>query len=149
MLAKGVKKVMLAVPEAKKYFENVDVVVTGNPVRGEILTADKAQSRAELKLDSRPVVLSFGGSLGARKINEAVAELVARSGKDGKYQHIHAYGSYGDWFPQLVKDKGADILVTSFPKYRYNLLKNNGDSNLDVIYFTELLAEALGLKEAK
>lgn len=109
MLAKGVKKVMLAVPEAKKYFENVDVVVTGNPVRGEILTADKAQSRAELKLDSRPVVLSFGGSLGARKINEAVAELVARSGKDGKYQHIHAYGSYGDWFPQLVKDKGADI----------------------------------------
>lgn len=110
MLAKSAKKVMLAVPDAKKYFEkNVDFVITGNPVRGEILTADKERSRAELGLDSRPVVLSFGGSLGARKINESVAELVARSGNDGKYQHIHAYGKYGDWFPGLVKEKGADI----------------------------------------
>ena len=110
MLAKSVKKVMLAVPDAKKYFDkNVDFVITGNPVRQEILTAKKEESRKELGLDNRPVVLSFGGSLGARKINEAVADLVARSGIDGRYQHIHAYGSYGDWFPQLVEEKGTDI----------------------------------------
>lgn len=109
MLAKSVEKVMLAVPDAKKYFEKADFVVTGNPVRGDILTADKEESRAELKLDERPMILSFGGSLGARKINEAVADIVARSGKDGRYQHIHAYGKYGDWFPDLVKEKGTDI----------------------------------------
>lgn len=110
MLAKSVKKVMLAVPDAKKYFDkNVDFVITGNPVRQEILTAKKEESRKELGLDNRPVVLSFGGSLGARKINEAVADLVARSGIDGRYQHIHAYGSYGDWFPQLVEEKGTNI----------------------------------------
>lgn len=109
MLAKNVEKVMLAVPDAKKYFEKADFVVTGNPVRGDILTADKEESRAELKLDGRPMILSFGGSLGARKINEAVADIVARSGKDGRYQHIHAYGKYGDWFPDLVKEKGTDI----------------------------------------
>ncbi|MEE1218860.1 MAG: undecaprenyldiphospho-muramoylpentapeptide beta-N-acetylglucosaminyltransferase [Ruminococcus sp.] len=110
MLAKSVKKVMLAVPEAKKYFDKgTDFVITGNPVRGEILTADKEQARAELGLDPRPVVLSFGGSLGARKINESVADLVARSGIDGRYQHIHAYGSYGDWFPSLVEEKGANV----------------------------------------
>jgi UDP-N-acetylglucosamine--N-acetylmuramyl-(pentapeptide) pyrophosphoryl-undecaprenol N-acetylglucosamine transferase len=110
MLSKSVKKVMLAVPDAKKYFDkNVDFVITGNPVRQEILTAKKEESRKELGLDNRPVVLSFGGSLGARKINEAVADLVARSGIDGRYQHIHAYGSYGDWFPQLVEEKGTDI----------------------------------------
>lgn len=109
MLAKSVSKVMLAVPDAKKYFEKADFVVTGNPVRGDILTADKEESRAELKLDGRPMILSFGGSLGARKINEAVADIVARSGKDGRYQHIHAYGKYGDWFPDLVKEKGTDI----------------------------------------
>lgn len=109
MLAKSVNKVMLAVPDAKKYFEKADFVVTGNPVRGDILTADKDESRAELKLDERPMILSFGGSLGARKINEAVADIVARSGKDGRYQHIHAYGKYGDWFPDLVKEKGTDI----------------------------------------
>lgn len=97
---------MLAVPDAKKYFDkNVDFVITGNPVRQEILTAKKEESRKELGLDNRPVVLSFGGSLGARKINEAVADLVARSGIDGRYQHIHAYGSYGDWFPQLVEER--------------------------------------------
>lgn len=109
MLAKSVEKVMLAVPDAKKYFEKADFVVTGNPVRGDILTADKEESRTELKLDERPMILSFGGSLGARKINEAVADIVARSGKDGRYQHIHAYGKYGDWFPDLVKEKGTDI----------------------------------------
>lgn len=109
MLAKSVEKVMLAVPDAKKYFEKADFVVTGNPVRGDILTADKEESRAELKLDERPMILSFGGSLGARKINEAAADIIARSGKDGRYQHIHAYGKYGDWFPDLVKEKGTDI----------------------------------------
>lgn len=109
MLAKSVKKVMLAVPDAKKYFEKSDFVITGNPVRGDILTAEKEASRKALKLDDRPVVLSFGGSLGARKINEAVADLVARSGQDCRYQHIHAYGSYGEWFPSLVAEKGSDI----------------------------------------
>ena len=42
---------------------------------------------------------------------------------------------------------GADFLVTSCPLCKYNLIKNKADSKLDVIYFTELLAEALGLKE--
>ena len=109
LLARRVQKVMLAVEEAKKYFEKADVVVTGNPVRGEILKADKEQCRMKLGLDERPVVLSFGGSLGAHRINEAVADLVARSGIDGKYQHIHAYGKFGDWFPQVVRDKGAQL----------------------------------------
>ena len=48
-----------------------------------------------------------------------------------------------------AEDMGADLLVTSCPLCRYNLIKNKGDSKLDVIYFTELLAEALGLKEAQ
>lgn len=47
-----------------------------------------------------------------------------------------------------AEDMGADFLVTSCPLCRYNLIKNKGDSKLDVIYFTELLAEALGVKEA-
>ena len=46
-----------------------------------------------------------------------------------------------------AEDFGAEMLVTSCPLCRYNLIKNKKDSNLDVIYFTELLAEALGVKE--
>ena len=48
-----------------------------------------------------------------------------------------------------AEDMGADFLITSCPLCSYNLNKNKGDSKLNVIYFTELLAEALGLKEAE
>ena len=40
---------------------------------------------------------------------------------------------------------GADSIVTACPLCKYNLVKNN--SSLPVVYFTELLAEALGVKE--
>lgn len=46
-----------------------------------------------------------------------------------------------------AEDFGAEVLVTSCPLCRYNLIKNRKDSKLDVIYFSELLAEALGVKE--
>lgn len=109
MLARRVDKVMLAVEAAEKYFPNADTVVTGNPVRGEILTADKASSRRKLGLDQRPVILSFGGSLGAEKINNAMADFIVRSGKNGRYQHIHAYGRLGENFPDVLKEKGCAL----------------------------------------
>ena len=39
---------------------------------------------------------------------------------------------------------GADCIITACPLCRYNLIK--AESELPVIYFTELLAEALGVK---
>lgn len=45
-----------------------------------------------------------------------------------------------------AKDMGADMIITACPLCLYNLKKNSG-SNLPVYYFTELLAEALGVKE--
>ena len=44
-----------------------------------------------------------------------------------------------------AKDKGAEVIVTACPLCRYNLIKNG--SEVPVVYFTELLAEALGIKE--
>lgn len=41
---------------------------------------------------------------------------------------------------------GADMLITACPLCLYNMNKNS-DSELPVYYFTELLAEALGVKE--
>ncbi len=110
MLARYAKRVMLAVGDAEKYFEGkARCAITGNPVRAEIIEADKAKARAELGVDERPLVLSFGGSLGAQKINDTVAGLLARSGNDGAYQHIHGYGRYAPHYPDLLKEKGADI----------------------------------------
>lgn len=109
MLAKTAARVMLAMPAAKKHFKGkCHFVDTGNPVRGEILTADREEARKKLGLDERPAILSFGGSLGAQIINESLADIISRSAKDGKYQHIHAYGQYGKWFPDLLREKGAD-----------------------------------------
>lgn len=110
MLSRLAAKIMLAVPDAKKHLDKkLEYEITGNPLRQEILSVNKEDARKELGLDDRPVVLSFGGSLGAQRINENVADLIARSGQDGRYQHIHAYGQYGKWFPELVKEKGTDI----------------------------------------
>lgn len=111
MLSKNAKAVMLAMDAAREHLDkNCNFVLTGNPVRSQIISAtEKQAARKALNLDSRPVVLSFGGSMGARKINENMAPLLARSGNDNKYQHIHAYGKYGLWLPDLVKEKGADI----------------------------------------
>jgi heterodisulfide reductase subunit B len=47
-----------------------------------------------------------------------------------------------------AEDFGAELLVTSCPLCRYNLIKNKKTSKLDVIYFSELLAEALGIKDS-
>ncbi len=45
-----------------------------------------------------------------------------------------------------AKGKGAEEIVTACPLCKYNLEKNGG-ADLPVVYLTELLAEALGIKE--
>jgi len=47
---------------------------------------------------------------------------------------------------QNAKAAGAEMIITACPLCRYNLMKNGAD--IPVVYFTELLAEALGVKEA-
>lgn len=109
MLAKSVKTVMLAVPDAKKYFDSsVNCTVTGNPVRGEVLAAERAASRKALGLDDRPVVLSFGGSLGASALNRAAGFMLAESAKEKKYQHIHGYGQHDEKFLSELSALGFD-----------------------------------------
>ena len=44
-----------------------------------------------------------------------------------------------------AKAQGAEIIITACPLCKYNLVKNGAD--IPVVYFTELLAEALGVKE--
>ena len=109
-VAQKVDKFLLAVPEAEKHLpQRQDYIVTGNPVRPEILAADRAAARARLGV--RPgqlCLLSFGGSLGAQTINEAVAALMAWHVPEGKLHHIHATGRYGvELLPRLLREKGV------------------------------------------
>lgn len=110
MLAPHMDAVMLAMPEAAKYFKcKKEPVITGNPVRESVIHANKRQARAALGLDDRLMILSFGGSLGARRINEAAADLMAWHWQSGRFQHFHATGKYGvTLMPQLLKERGID-----------------------------------------
>lgn len=110
MLAKSVNRVMLANEDAKSRFsEKANFVLTGNPIRPSILSTKHKEAKEKLGLDdSKPIILSFGGSLGAECINRSMAELIVRSAKDQKYHHIHAYGQQGTWMPDLLKSKGVD-----------------------------------------
>lgn len=107
-LAKEVDKVMLTVEDAKKHLEAKNkVVVTGLPVRGELLKARKDIARKELGIpDGKYLVLSFGGSLGAKPLNEAMYNILLDSAKSGKYYHIHSVGTNGGEFLDKFKNEG-------------------------------------------
>ncbi|MDO4619094.1 MAG: CoB--CoM heterodisulfide reductase iron-sulfur subunit B family protein [Lachnospiraceae bacterium] len=47
-----------------------------------------------------------------------------------------------------AKHAGAEMLVTACPLCYYNLKKHAEGTGIEIVYFTEVLAEALGVKEA-
>ncbi len=109
-LAKHADIVMLTVPDAAKYLKSKSpCIFTGLPVRGELISADREKSRSELELDDRPMILSMGGSLGAKAMNEAVTELITAKYKKADCIFLHAMGQYGLWMPALLKEKGVDL----------------------------------------
>ena len=111
LLAPDVDIVFAAVPAAvEKLGAPEKTIVVGNPVRPEVFTQAKNREaiRAELGAGDRTVILSFGGSLGARRVNEVVADLCAWEQKNHKpVLHLHATGQYGvQLFQDLEKEKG-------------------------------------------
>ena len=114
MLAKVASAVMLCDESAKKYLpEGCRTVVTGNPLRPAFRRMDAAsreRAREELGVDDRPLILSFGGSLGAGRINDAMADVLARSHRQGKLQHIHGTGKAGwEAFRALMAERGVPL----------------------------------------
>ncbi|MBE6782579.1 MAG: undecaprenyldiphospho-muramoylpentapeptide beta-N-acetylglucosaminyltransferase [Ruminococcaceae bacterium] len=109
-LAKMVDKVMLTAAEAEKYMQPKNPVeVTGLPVRHEIVEADRSFARAELGVGDKPLILSMGGSLGARTINDAMVEVIKKLQPEHKFRFIHATGKFGTWVPDKLKENGVDL----------------------------------------
>lgn len=93
LLSDKADKVLLATEDAVKYLKDPSrCIVTGNPLRTNIPIEERGAARERLGLPDCFTVLSFGGSLGANKITEAVAELIAWEQKTGEINHIHSYG---------------------------------------------------------
>lgn len=110
-LAKKVDAVMLTNKEAEKYLEAKNPVqVTGLPVRGEMLRADRDISRAKLGVkDNQLLVLSMGGSLGAEAINNAMVDIITEHAQDKNLYFLHAMGQYGLWVTDKLKENGVDV----------------------------------------
>ncbi len=107
-LAKKVDKVMLTSPQAEKHMTCKNPpVVTGLPVRREIVTADRDFARASLNLkNNEMLVLSMGGSLGADAINNAVVEMLDMLKNEENIRFLHATGKYGKWVQDKLNEKG-------------------------------------------
>ena len=114
MLAKMVDRVMVTTKAAEGYFNAKNpVTVTGLPVRGEMLRADREISRAELGVsDDMPLILSMGGSLGALAINKAVKELILSRYESKKCAFLHATGSNG---VAMIEDLNSKIDMSANP----------------------------------
>lgn len=106
-LAKKVDKVMLTSPDAEKHMSCKNPpVVTGLPVRREIIKADRDFSRAMLGLNSNDMlVLSMGGSLGADAINNAVVQMLDVLKGEKNICFLHSTGKFGFWVEDKLKEK--------------------------------------------
>ncbi len=111
MAAKTATRVLVAFEESAQYYRKPEKVeVVGMPVRKEFVETTREDARKALGLDSRPLVVSAFGSLGARAMNYAMADFMKLE-QDAKmpFQHIHATGAYGwEWMPDYIKTLGVD-----------------------------------------
>ena len=80
LLSSRAREVHLSFKSSERYLRRRDnVYISGNPTRREIGKISREEARALFSLDaSRPVLLVFGGSLGASSINNAVLQSLPR-----------------------------------------------------------------------
>jgi len=111
ILSYFVDKIAVSFEETKQYFHNKNkVIVTGNPIRKEILEKNKRESRTLLGFHfKKPLVLIVGGSRGAEKINQTVMEIIRR-GHEKSYQMVVITGEkhYSNFVNELTRS-GIDL----------------------------------------
>lgn len=108
--AAKVKTVCVSLPVAIDAFRgkvgpDTQIVVTGNPVRQSVIRADRAEGRRNLGIpNDATMLLVFGGSLGARHLNQGVAALKSKllSRKDLYVIHSTGKGEYDSVVNELA-----------------------------------------------
>jgi UDP-N-acetylglucosamine--N-acetylmuramyl-(pentapeptide) pyrophosphoryl-undecaprenol N-acetylglucosamine transferase len=109
-VAKRASVICVAYENMDRFFVAEKIVITGNPVRNEILTADVDKNTAtnELGLDSEVnTILILGGSLGARTVNESVIQNIDKL-IDAEINVVWQTGSlYYEEMVQRIGEKGT------------------------------------------
>ncbi|TXK44474.1 undecaprenyldiphospho-muramoylpentapeptide beta-N-acetylglucosaminyltransferase [Pontibacter qinzhouensis] len=100
LLAKRVSKVCVAYPNMEAFFPAEKLVLTGNPVRNDIMDSHTKRQEALEHFGltaAHKTILVIGGSLGARTINQSIAAGLAEIAAAG-YQLIWQTGK--SFFPE-------------------------------------------------
>lgn len=98
MLSKIVDKVMISFEESRAELEceSSKAVLVGNPVNPDIFKVAKDIERKKLGIGEKPYLLSYGGSLGAKVINNNIFDIIESRRFEGRIVHTHGVGSY-EW----------------------------------------------------
>ena len=126
MLERYVDRMMVAFEESRSGYRHPEKVLTvGMPVRSGFREAGRMEARQRLGLDERPFLLSFGGSLGAKRLNAAVAALAAENEKTGAFRLLHACGGGEEGLAAmkaLTAEAGAgELRYTELRPYIYDM----------------------------
>jgi len=101
MLSKSADRIYVAFPRMDRFFPNEKIVRCGNPVRSVFLKPiDQKASRTKFGLDpNKRTVLVFGGSLGARSLNQSMtnASKEIKSQKDVQWIWQIGKGNYDNF----------------------------------------------------
>ncbi len=112
ILSRYVNKVLITFEESKKYFKYPDRVIrTGNPIRRSIVEVNIENAYHDLDIDPNiPFILSFGGSGGQKKLNDAMYYVMKENISNTNLQIIHVTGKrLYDEFMNKLKEEGLNL----------------------------------------
>jgi len=111
ILSKSVDKICVAYDEMHRFFPKDKMIKTGNPIRQAITNPlpDRAEALSYFGLEEgKPVLFVTGGSLGARGINEAVANCLDEIEEMGLQVLWQSGKLYHEWAEELLKNRGGN-----------------------------------------
>ncbi|MGJ8684932.1 MAG: undecaprenyldiphospho-muramoylpentapeptide beta-N-acetylglucosaminyltransferase [Nonlabens sp.] len=113
LLSKKVQKICVASTGLERFFPKEKIVLTGNPVRQDLLDIDSKRDEAleYFKLDkAKKTLLVLGGSLGARRINQLIAAQLENISQD-----VQVIWQCGKFYYEQYKDRAnSNVQVHAF-----------------------------------
>jgi UDP-N-acetylglucosamine--N-acetylmuramyl-(pentapeptide) pyrophosphoryl-undecaprenol N-acetylglucosamine transferase len=110
ILSLFVDRIAISFSDSMQYFPKGKTVLTGNPIRKDITGGIRHEALKKFGLSpDLPVVLCFGGSQGAARINDAILHVIEAIKDTRKFQLIHITGkNHYEKIKGLMVNKGID-----------------------------------------
>ncbi len=114
LLSKKANAICVAYENLERFFPKEKMVLTGNPVRQDLMTIEgkRAEGVAHFNLDpNKKTILVLGGSLGARRVNQ----LIEKELEFFEKQNVQLLWQCGKlYFEEYQKYQSKDVQVMAF-----------------------------------